>query len=108
MSVAFVQIGERKIPLTIERSVTGHALGFRALIDSYKGGGYTYAQVWCCHGVDCPATRNGKRNGPCSCGARGLYAELVQAAGEEFEDPEKAPAGYREWAMRLAAERNGV
>jgi hypothetical protein len=60
---------------------------FAAIARSKTPGSMSYvrAEIGAVHEYGCPSTVNGKRFGPCNCGAEELFKKVVEASGEVYE-----------------------
>lgn len=95
MTGAYVQIGLDRYPLTLRRAYNretkendGRAIEFFvtiALSETPNSMSYVRADVGAVHEHGCPSTVNGKRFGPCNCGAKEAFKKIVEAAGESYE-----------------------
>lgn len=89
---AFIQIGDQRYPLRLVRGGRqvdvrgdGGALKLYSNLgdESRREPPYAFAEVNVCHRYECPATRIGKRSGPCNCGGRERWEGIVRQAGGE-------------------------
>lgn len=87
VSTVRVRIGDTDHPLTLERGYNpatrkndGKPLRFLAILSRNDNGSYAFAEINKCHVHGCPATRYGKKFGPCNCGAEDLWQELLREA----------------------------
>lgn len=96
MSVT-LEIGGRRVRLALKRSgmVNEETPDGRGLPHEFgailarnpETGAYVGVAVGPVHKYGCPATKLGKKFGPCRCGARAMFEALVEEAGEPLVLP---------------------
>lgn len=76
-----IMIGAHTFELEAQRSADQVVHSFhRALKQNEGTGAYVLAELTPVHRHGCPSTRNGRKHGPCDCGAEAMFDELL---GEE-------------------------